>query len=127
MKEAPEAEKEVAVETEIKAARERAVVPLEARATQFRDMLLERAVLHTAMQPPHTHQARDRPSNLTHTSLNGSPPRFYLQFVSYPFAVFLSPPILPRPIPSSRFCAFLDVLFHILLEMFLVAVLFLSN
>ncbi|XP_048884083.1 transcription elongation regulator 1a isoform X2 [Brienomyrus brachyistius] len=44
MKETPEAEKEVAVEAEIKAARERAVVPLEARVAQFRDMLLERAV-----------------------------------------------------------------------------------
>ncbi|KAL4631262.1 transcription elongation regulator 1 isoform X1 [Arapaima gigas] len=37
-------EKEVAMEAEIKAARERAVVPLEARMKQFRDMLLERGV-----------------------------------------------------------------------------------
>ncbi|KAG5844264.1 hypothetical protein ANANG_G00160530 [Anguilla anguilla] len=37
-------EKEAAMEAEIKAARERAVVPLEARMKQFRDMLLERGV-----------------------------------------------------------------------------------
>ncbi|XP_061091529.1 transcription elongation regulator 1-like isoform X2 [Conger conger] len=39
-----DSEKEAAMEAEMKAARERAVVPLEARMTQFRDMLLERAV-----------------------------------------------------------------------------------
>uniref|UniRef100_A0A8C1W2R1 Transcription elongation regulator 1 n=1 Tax=Cyprinus carpio TaxID=7962 RepID=A0A8C1W2R1_CYPCA len=43
MKEA-EAEKDVAVEAELKAARDRALVPLEARMNQFRDMLLERGV-----------------------------------------------------------------------------------
>lgn len=37
-------EKEAAMEAELKAARERAVVPLEARMTQFKDMLLERGV-----------------------------------------------------------------------------------
>ncbi|XP_038155359.1 transcription elongation regulator 1-like isoform X2 [Cyprinodon tularosa] len=37
-------EKEAAMEAELRAARERAVVPLEARMTQFRDMLLERGV-----------------------------------------------------------------------------------
>ncbi|KAJ8266787.1 hypothetical protein GJAV_G00134690 [Gymnothorax javanicus] len=36
--------KEAAMEAEIRAARERAVVPLEARMKQFRDMLLERGV-----------------------------------------------------------------------------------
>uniref|UniRef100_A0A4W3JXE6 Transcription elongation regulator 1 n=1 Tax=Callorhinchus milii TaxID=7868 RepID=A0A4W3JXE6_CALMI len=40
----PESEKEAAMEAEIKAARERAIVPLEARMKQFRDMLLERGV-----------------------------------------------------------------------------------
>uniref|UniRef100_W5MSA5 Transcription elongation regulator 1 n=1 Tax=Lepisosteus oculatus TaxID=7918 RepID=W5MSA5_LEPOC len=37
-------EKEAAMEAEIKAARERAIVPLEARMKQFKDMLLERGV-----------------------------------------------------------------------------------
>ncbi|XP_072301875.1 transcription elongation regulator 1 isoform X2 [Eucyclogobius newberryi] len=37
-------EKDAAMEAELKAARERAVVPLEARMTQFKDMLLERSV-----------------------------------------------------------------------------------
>lgn len=40
----PEAVKDVAVEAELKAARDRALVPLEARMNQFRDMLLERGV-----------------------------------------------------------------------------------
>ncbi|XP_066573145.1 transcription elongation regulator 1 isoform X2 [Amia ocellicauda] len=39
-----DSEKEAAMEAEIKAARERAIVPLEARMKQFRDMLLERGV-----------------------------------------------------------------------------------
>ncbi|CAL8365403.1 unnamed protein product [Lota lota] len=39
-----ETEKEVAMEAELRAARERAIVPLEARMTQFKDMLLERGV-----------------------------------------------------------------------------------
>lgn len=39
-----DSEKEAAMEAELKAARERAVVPLEARMTQFKDMLLERSV-----------------------------------------------------------------------------------
>ncbi|KAM8899955.1 transcription elongation regulator 1 isoform 2-T2 [Spinachia spinachia] len=39
-----DSEKEVAMEVELRAARERAVVPLEARMTQFREMLLERGV-----------------------------------------------------------------------------------
>uniref|UniRef100_A0A673HM09 Transcription elongation regulator 1 n=1 Tax=Sinocyclocheilus rhinocerous TaxID=307959 RepID=A0A673HM09_9TELE len=43
MKEAG-AEKDAAVEAELKAARDRALVPLEARMNQFRDMLLERGV-----------------------------------------------------------------------------------
>uniref|UniRef100_A0A671QG94 Transcription elongation regulator 1 n=1 Tax=Sinocyclocheilus anshuiensis TaxID=1608454 RepID=A0A671QG94_9TELE len=43
MKEA-DAEKDAAVEAELKAARDRALVPLEARMNQFRDMLLERGV-----------------------------------------------------------------------------------
>ncbi|RVE64010.1 hypothetical protein OJAV_G00142280 [Oryzias javanicus] len=37
-------EKEAAMEAELKAARERAIVPLESRMTQFREMLLERGV-----------------------------------------------------------------------------------
>ncbi|XP_062289157.1 transcription elongation regulator 1 isoform X2 [Scomber scombrus] len=37
-------EKEAAMEAELRAARERAIVPLEARMTQFREMLLERGV-----------------------------------------------------------------------------------
>ncbi|XP_069002240.1 transcription elongation regulator 1 isoform X3 [Embiotoca jacksoni] len=43
MKEA-DSEKEAAMEAELRAARERAIVPLEARMTQFREMLLERGV-----------------------------------------------------------------------------------
>ncbi|KAI7795929.1 putative transcription elongation regulator 1 [Triplophysa rosa] len=39
-----DAGKDVAVEAELKAARDRALVPLEARMNQFRDMLLERGV-----------------------------------------------------------------------------------
>lgn len=37
-------EKEAAVEAELRAARERAVVPQETRMNQFKDMLLERGV-----------------------------------------------------------------------------------
>lgn len=44
MKEA-DSEKEAAMEAELRAARERAVVPLEARVIQFREMLLERGVM----------------------------------------------------------------------------------
>lgn len=40
----PDSEKEAAMEAELRAARERAVVPLEARMTQFKEMLLERGV-----------------------------------------------------------------------------------
>ncbi|KAK9955819.1 hypothetical protein ABG768_015670 [Culter alburnus] len=39
-----DAEKDAAMEAELKAARDRALVPLEARMNQFRDMLLERGV-----------------------------------------------------------------------------------
>uniref|UniRef100_A0A4W5N3V2 Transcription elongation regulator 1 n=2 Tax=Hucho hucho TaxID=62062 RepID=A0A4W5N3V2_9TELE len=39
-----DSEKEAAMEAELKAARERAIVPLEKRMTQFRDMLLKRGV-----------------------------------------------------------------------------------
>ncbi|XP_051902989.1 transcription elongation regulator 1 isoform X2 [Hippocampus zosterae] len=39
-----DSEKEAVMEAEIRAARERAVVPLESRMTQFKDMLLERGV-----------------------------------------------------------------------------------
>lgn len=37
------------MEAEIKAARERAIVPLEARMKQFKDMLLERGVRETSV------------------------------------------------------------------------------
>lgn len=37
------------MEAEIKAARERAIVPLEARMKQFKDMLLERGVREISM------------------------------------------------------------------------------
>lgn len=43
MKEA-DSEKEASMEAELRAARERAIVPLEARMTQFKEMLLERGV-----------------------------------------------------------------------------------
>lgn len=43
-KEETESDKETAMEAEIKAARERAIIPLDARMKQFRDMLLERGV-----------------------------------------------------------------------------------
>ncbi|XP_018412488.1 PREDICTED: transcription elongation regulator 1-like, partial [Nanorana parkeri] len=43
-KEETESEKETTMDAEIKAARERAIVPLDARMKQFRDMLLERGV-----------------------------------------------------------------------------------
>lgn len=39
-----DSEKEASMEAELRAARERAIVPLEARMTQFKDMLLERGV-----------------------------------------------------------------------------------
>lgn len=39
-----DSDKEAAMEAELRAARERAIVPLEARMTQFREMLLERGV-----------------------------------------------------------------------------------
>ncbi|XP_076024768.1 transcription elongation regulator 1-like isoform X5 [Genypterus blacodes] len=39
-----DSEKEAAMEAELRAARERAIVPLEARMSQFKDMLLERGV-----------------------------------------------------------------------------------
>lgn len=39
-----DSEKEAAMEAELRAARERAIVPLEARMTQFKEMLLERGV-----------------------------------------------------------------------------------
>ena len=39
-----EAGKEAAIEAEVRAARERAVVPLEIRMKQFRDMLAEKEV-----------------------------------------------------------------------------------
>ncbi|KAL4659770.1 transcription elongation regulator 1-like isoform X1 [Arapaima gigas] len=39
-----DSDKETAMDAEIKAARDRAIVPLESRAKQFRDMLLERGV-----------------------------------------------------------------------------------
>lgn len=44
-----DSEKEAAMEAEIKAARERAIVPLEARMKQFKDMLLERGVREISM------------------------------------------------------------------------------
>lgn len=44
-------EKEAAMEAELKAARERAVVPQEARMSQFKDMLLERGVKHKYVYP----------------------------------------------------------------------------
>uniref|UniRef100_A0A672H906 Transcription elongation regulator 1 n=1 Tax=Salarias fasciatus TaxID=181472 RepID=A0A672H906_SALFA len=40
----PDSEKEAAMEAELRAARERAIVPLESRMTQFKEMLLERGV-----------------------------------------------------------------------------------
>ncbi|XP_077121942.1 transcription elongation regulator 1 isoform X2 [Ranitomeya variabilis] len=43
-KDETESDKETAMDAEIKAARERAIVPLDARMKQFRDMLLERGV-----------------------------------------------------------------------------------
>ena len=39
-----DAGKEAAIEAEVKAARERAIVPLEIRMKQFRDMLAEKEV-----------------------------------------------------------------------------------
>lgn len=44
-----DSDKEAAMEAEIKAARERAIVPLEARMKQFKDMLLERGVRGTIL------------------------------------------------------------------------------
>lgn len=46
-------EKEAAMEAELKAARERAIVPLESRMTQFREMLLERGVRRNVVQNVH--------------------------------------------------------------------------
>lgn len=49
------------MEAELKAARERAVVPQEARMSQFKDMLLERGVrhmqfIHLTSKYMHTHK-----------------------------------------------------------------------
>ena len=41
-----DAGKEAAIEAEVQAARQRAVVPLEIRMKQFRDMLAEKEVIH---------------------------------------------------------------------------------
>lgn len=75
MKEA-DAGKDVAVEAELKAARDRALVPLEARMNQFRDMLLERGVKH--LNPT---QFSKQLCNVRHINLNGSPPRYNLKFI----------------------------------------------
>lgn len=48
-----DSEKEAAMEAELRAARERAIVPLEARMTQFREMLLERGVTNFILILPH--------------------------------------------------------------------------
>ena len=44
-----DAGKEAAIEAEVKAARERAVIPLEIRMKQFRDMLAEKEVRVSAL------------------------------------------------------------------------------
>lgn len=75
MKEA-DSEKEAAMEAELKAARERAIVPLEKRMTQFRDMLLKRGVKH--FNPT---QYCNQLCNVRHIDLNGSPPRYTLQLI----------------------------------------------
>ena len=41
--------KEAAMEAEVKAARERAIIPLEIRMKQFRDMLCEKEVSHVML------------------------------------------------------------------------------
>ncbi len=71
-----DAEKDAAVEAELKAARDRALVPLEARMNQFRDMLLERGVKH--FNPT---QYSNQLCNVRHINLNGSPPRYNLKFI----------------------------------------------
>lgn len=77
MKEA-DSEKEAAMEAELKAARERAIVPLENRMTQFRDMLLKRGVKH--FNPTQY-------CNVRHINLNGSPPRYTLKLILLVFGV----------------------------------------
>lgn len=72
-----DAEKEAAVEAELKAARDRAVVPLEARLNQFKDMLLERGVKYF-------NAYSNQLCNVRHINLNGKPPRYNLQFVLLP-------------------------------------------
>lgn len=51
-------DKEAAMEAELRAARERAVVPLEARMTQFKEMLLERGVNQCSYFNCYTFQQR---------------------------------------------------------------------
>lgn len=75
MKEA-DAEKDAAMEAELKAARDRALVPLEARMNHFRDMLLERGVKH--FNPT---QYSNQLCNVRHINLNGSPSRYNLKFI----------------------------------------------
>jgi len=43
--------KEAAMEAEVKAARERAIIPLEIRMKQFRDMLSEKEVIFALLYP----------------------------------------------------------------------------
>ena len=48
-----DAGKESAMEAEVKAAKERAIIPLDIRMKQFRDMLVEKEVRNTDTAPTH--------------------------------------------------------------------------
>ncbi|KAA0720415.1 Transcription elongation regulator 1 [Triplophysa tibetana] len=60
-----DAGKDVAVEAELKAARDRALVPLEARMNQFRDMLLERGVFDQYVKTRAEEERKERKNKLT--------------------------------------------------------------
>ena len=51
--------KEAAIEAEVQAARQRAVVPLEIRMKQFRDMLAEKDVSRLRLKPVHSFNKSD--------------------------------------------------------------------
>lgn len=103
-----DAGKDAAVEAELKAARDRALVPLEARMNQFRDMLLERGVKH--LNPT---QFSNQLCNVRHINLNGSPPRYNLKFI----LVALIQYYYYNDLNSSVICRFHTTFLHVFSEL----------
>uniref|UniRef100_A0A3P8P2V7 Transcription elongation regulator 1 n=1 Tax=Astatotilapia calliptera TaxID=8154 RepID=A0A3P8P2V7_ASTCA len=77
-----DSEKEAAMEAELRAARERAIVPLEARMTQFKDMLLERGVSAFSTWDKELHKIVFDPRYLL---LNPKERKQVIFFCFYPF------------------------------------------